>query len=138
MRCLGAVVAISLLSLGCKDESRATDPTSAPMGPPIEILLEANQGLPRFDIEATFGSTIDPKPHVQPVTTALVAARVACLVKDAPVKPELASVIHVEVRGKRIHAEAKSPTASCLAHAMDGKPIDDPVDYVVDLLVTVG
>ncbi|MEO8551212.1 MAG: hypothetical protein ABI678_14615 [Kofleriaceae bacterium] len=97
-------------------------------------MLASSAGLPRFDIQATFGANLDPAPHVQPITAALAHARVVC----ANAKPGLAAGLSVEVRAGRLHATARNTTAACLARTMDGTAIDDPVDYAVELRVSVG
>jgi hypothetical protein len=127
-----AVLAISLCCyLGCDSGSRATPP---PAAKPVEIMLARSAGLPRFDIQATFGADQDPAPHVQPITAALAGARTTC----SRTTPSLAAVLDVEVRGKRLHAAARNPSGACLAHAIDGAAIDDPSDYSVTLLVSAG
>ncbi len=126
------VVAIFLLCVGCDQGSRTTKRVLAA---PVEVVLERSAGLPLFDIQATFGADVDPGPHIQPVTAALAEARAICS-RDG--RTALAAVMSVEVRGKRLHAEARNPTAACLARAIDGKRVDDPIDYVVELLVSAG
>jgi hypothetical protein len=95
-------------------------------------MLAPSAGLPRFDIQATFGANLDPSPHVQPITAALAHARAACA--NAP---GLAAGLSLEVRARRLHATARNSTATCLARTMDGTAIDDPVDYAVELRVSV-
>ncbi|MEO6775430.1 MAG: hypothetical protein ABI467_20885 [Kofleriaceae bacterium] len=126
------VVAISLLCyFGCDSGSRTTPP---PAAKPVEVMLARSAGLPRFDIQATFGTNFDPAPHIQPITAALAGARAAC----SRTQPALAAKLDLEVRGKRLHATARSPSAACLARSIDGTAIDDPIDYRVELLVSVG
>ncbi|MEP6863630.1 MAG: hypothetical protein ABJE66_23595 [Deltaproteobacteria bacterium] len=130
------VLAISLVCyLGCDSGSRATPPpVPVAQAKPVEVLLARSAGLPRFDIQATFGADQDPAPHIQPITAALAGARATC----SRGTPALAAVIDVEVRGKRLHAAARNPSAACLAHAIDGSAIEDPIDYTAKLLVSVG
>jgi len=132
-----AVLAISLVCFfGCDSDSRTAAPPSAP-GPaakPVEVMLAGSPGLPRFDIQATFVADPNPAPHIQPITAALAGARPAC----TRATPTLAAVLDVEVRGKRLHAHARNPSAECLAHAIDGTVIEDPIDYRAKLLVSVG
>ncbi len=129
-----SVVAISLLCFfGCDGESRTTKP---PTAAPVEVVLERSSGFPRFDIQATFGSGFDPAPHIQPITAALASARAACSRADA--RPALAAVLDVSVRGERLHATSRNSTGTCLARAIDGTAIDDPLDYAVELIVSVG
>jgi hypothetical protein len=132
MRSVGAVVALCLPAFSCDSKSQTAPEVGA-----VEILLQPNLGLPRFDIRATFKADVDPGPHVQPVTAALVVARGSCFVKDAPVKPELAARLSLDVRAKRLHAVARDSRGTCLAGAMDGKAIDDPIDYDAELVVSV-
>jgi hypothetical protein len=124
------VLAISLLCLGCDSGSRVMPP--APAAKPVEVMLARSAGLPRFDIQATFGADQDPAPHIQPITAALAGARATC----SRGAPTLAAVLDVEVRAKRLHVAARNPSGTCLAHAIDGTAIDDPSDYTVKLLVS--
>lgn len=132
-----AVLAISLLCFfGCDSDSRTAAPPSAP-GPaakPVEVMLAGSPGLPRFDIQATFAGGQNPAPHIQPIAAALAGARPACT-RDTPT---LAAVLDVEVRARRVHAHARNPSATCLATAIDGAPIEDPIDYRASLLVSTG
>jgi hypothetical protein len=129
------VLAISLVCyLGCDSGSRAPQQPPAAQGKPVEVLLARSAGLPRFEIQATFGADQDPAPHIQPITAALAGARATCSRGTAA----LAAVIDVEVRGKRLHAAARNPSAACLAHAIDGSAIADPIDYTAKLLVSAG
>jgi hypothetical protein len=147
------VVAISLLCyLGC-DSGSSTTAAQPPAAKPVfnsalpfgsaaspgkarlvEVRLARSAGLPRFDIQATFGADQDPAPHIQPIAAALAGARTACS-RNAPA---LAAKLELEVRGKRLHAAARNPSAACLARAIDGTTIEDPIDYKVELLVSVG
>ncbi|HET9987360.1 MAG TPA: hypothetical protein VFQ65_02550 [Kofleriaceae bacterium] len=129
-----AVVAIALLCfVGC-DSDRGPRTTQPPAAKPVEVMLARSAGLPRFDIQATFGANQDPAPHIQPITAALAGARATC----SRGTPALAAVLDVEVRGKRLHAAARNPSGECLAHAIDGTAIDDSSDYSVKLLVSAG
>jgi len=128
-----AVVAISLCCyLGCDSGSRTT--TQPPAAPPVEVMLARSAGLPRFEIQATFGANQDPAPHIQPITAALAGARAVC----SRGTPGLAARLELEVRDQRLHASARNPSAACLAHAIDGTAIADPSNYTVELLVSVG
>ena len=129
-----SVVAISLVCFfGCDSGSRATPPPAA-QAKPVEVLLARSAGLPPFEIQATFGANEDPAPHIQPITAALAGARSTCTRDTAA----LAAVLEVEVRGKRVHATARNPSGACLARAIDGSAIEDPIDYTAKLLVSVG
>jgi hypothetical protein len=128
------VVAISLVCFfGCDSGSRATPPPVA-QAKPVEVLLARSAGLPPFEIQATFAVDQDPAKHIQPITAALAGARAVCTHDTAA----LAAVLDVEVHGKRVHATARNPSAACLAHAIDGSAIEDPIDYTAKLLVSVG
>ncbi len=113
---------------GCDEGSRAVEP---PPASHVEVVLERAAGLPRFEIQATFVAKLDPSSHIQPIAAALAHARTRCS------KPDLAAHLDLEVRNKSLHAKARSASAACLAHAIDGTAIDD-TDYVVELLVSVG
>src|SRR4051812_29951511 len=97
-----AALAILVCCFGCDAGSRATPPPPAPAVVPVEVMLVPSAGLPRFEIEARFAATLDPRPHVQPITAALAGARAAC----ATTKPGLAAALSIEVRGGRVHAAA--------------------------------
>jgi hypothetical protein len=129
-----SVVAISLLCcfVGCDGESRAT--TKPPTAAPVEVVLERSSGLPRFEIQATFNESVDPAPHIQPIASALAAARSVCSRGD--VKPSLAAVLDVDVRDKQVHASSRNSTGACLAREIDGKPIADATSFHVELLVS--
>jgi hypothetical protein len=136
-----SVAAISLLCcfVGCDSESRATEsPTAqtAKAATPVAIMLERSSGLPRFEIQATFGANLDPAPHIQPIASVLAAARAACARVDA--KPSLAAVLDVDVRGKQVHASSRNWTGMCLAREIDGRPIEDATSFHVELLVSAG
>jgi hypothetical protein len=125
------VVAILVCSFGC-DGSRATKP---PTAPPVEVVLERSSGLPRFEIQATFDLNLDPAPHIQPIAAAVANARAVCS-RGSDAKPSLAAVLDVQVIGKQLHVSSRNSTGKCLAREIDGKVIDDPVDYSVELLVS--
>ena len=148
-----SVLAISLVCFfGCDGGSRATPPPAAQAKPgdhtalpygsaagpgkagPVEVLLARSAGLPPFEIQATFAVGQDPAKHIQPIAAALAGARAVCSHDTAA----LAAVLEVEVHGKRVHATARNPSAACLAHAIDGSAIEDPIDYTAKLLVSVG
>jgi len=130
-----AVLAISLVCFfGCDSDSRTAAPPPSPVAKPVEVMLAGSPGLPRFEIQATFVADQNPAPHIQPMTAALAGARPRCTRETPP----LAAVLDVEVRGKRLHAHARNPSAECLAHAIDGTVIEDPIDYRAKLLVSVG
>jgi hypothetical protein len=128
-----AALAILVCCFGCDGGSRAAPPPLVLAAAPVEVMLVPGAGLPRFDIQASFASDVDPKPHVQPITSALAGARAACATK-----PGLAATLSVEVRDRRVHASAHNATATCLARAMDGLAIDDAGDYAVELRISVG
>ena len=131
-----AVLAMSLVCFfGCDSDLRTAAPIPpAPAAKPVEVMLAGSAGLPRFEIQATFAADQNPAPHIQPITAALAGARPVCT-RDTPT---LAAVLDVEVRGKRLHAHARNPSGECLAHAIDGAAIEDPIDYRAKLLVSVG
>ena len=128
-----SVLACVLVAFGCE----AVSPSKQPAGDPNEIVLQPSAGLPRFEIRATFDAGLDPHAHIQPVAAALAGARAACFAKDAAVKPGMAS-IELEVRDMRVHAESHDAVGGCLAHAIEGKTIDDRASYKVTLVVAVG
>ena len=137
------VLAISLLCcfVGCDGESRATPPPAAQTAKaatPVAVMLERSSGLPQFEIQAQFegvgGANIDPAPHIQPIASALATARAVC--SHGEVKPSLAAVLDVDVRGKQVHASSRNSTGVCLAREIDGKPIEDATSFHVELLVS--
>jgi hypothetical protein len=136
------VVAISLLCcfVGCDGESRATTAPPATTATPVAVVLQRSAGLPRFEIQATFegrgGVDLDPAPHIQPIASALAAARAVCARGD--LRPALAAVLDVDIRDKQVHASSRNSTGVCLARELDGKPIEDATSFHVELLVSAG
>jgi hypothetical protein len=126
--------ACALGAIGCEAVGSGKQSAS---GDPNKIVLESTLGLPRLEITASFAVGFDPHPHIQPIAAALAGARAACFSKDAPGKPGSVA-IELDVRDQHVHAEARNPAGECMAHAIDGKPIDDRATYTVTLLIAVG
>jgi hypothetical protein len=124
-----AVAAIAICASACHaHEAPAPVETARTQ---VEVRLEATGALPSLLIEAYFDAELALRPHVQPLTAAVVAARGACAGKQDP-----AAVMKLTVHDRRI---AIAPgDHGCLASALQGSTIDDDLDYTTDLVVRVG
>jgi hypothetical protein len=96
------------------------------------VLAAGSAGVPELDTAASFAGSADPGPHVQPLATALAAARSRCFSSATAASGATA---RVHVHGGTIHATPTNDDGRCLAAALDGRAIDDPADFDVELAV---
>ena len=139
---VGSVVGGTLLMMlawygvtGCSGHSDTADP---PLTEPIDqtgsggtvtIYLEGGSAFPRMKTDVTFFANIDPRPHVAPLADAVAKASGSCNLNDL----QEPAVMLLSLHGGGIRAQAKSKSATCLAQAIDGKPIDDHDAVTVEL-----
>ncbi|MFT3694590.1 MAG: hypothetical protein QM831_15685 [Kofleriaceae bacterium] len=117
-----ALLASLLVVSACSGSgSRAEPPLRS-----VELVLPGH-----VDVRAAFPADQDPKSHIQPIATALIAARTTCSAASP------AAMLELEVHRNHLQARARTVTAECLAHALDGVSIADS-DVVVQLIVNAG
>jgi len=124
-------------SVGCSGRSDTPTSIADPVdhtgsGGSITIYLEGGSAFPRLKTDVKFFAAIDPGPHVQPIAGAIVKVFAGCASQDL----KAPAVILLSVRDKTMHANPKSPSALCLAKALDGQPIDDRDDVTVEITLS--